>query len=102
MTTKFMIAVSLGGVLLAGCNKKSNSTVRNSNKVRVGYIGITCEAPIYAAYEKGFFKEEGLEPELVKCNWSTYKDALAIGSFDINHHLVMILLMLVDNGLDVR
>jgi len=50
---------------------------------------LTCEAPIYAAYEKGFFKEEGLEPELVKCNWSTYKDALALGSYDITHHLIM-------------
>jgi len=47
------------------------------DKIRVGYIGLTCEAPIYAAYEKGFFKEEGLESELVKCNWATYKDARA-------------------------
>src|SRR4030095_2622375 len=102
MTSKFIIAISLGIVLLAGCNKKSNSAARNSNKVRVGYIGITCEAPIYAAYEKGFFKEEGLEPELVKCNWSTYKDALALGSFDITHHLVMLFLKPVEQGLDVR
>src|SRR4026208_528847 len=102
MTSKFIIAIFLGVVLLAGCNKKPNSSVRNSNKVRVGYIGIPCEAPIYAAYEKGFFKEEGLEPELVKCNWSTYKDALALGSFDITHHLVMLFLKPVEQGLDVR
>src|SRR5438270_13651429 len=63
MTSKFITAVSLAVLLVTGCNKKSGSTVRNSNKVRVGYIGLTCEAPIYAAYEKGFFKEEGLEPE---------------------------------------
>ena len=68
---RFMVAISLSVLLVSGCNKNS-STVRNSNKVRVGYIGLTCEAPIYAAYEKGFFKEEGLEPELVKCNWATY------------------------------
>ena len=87
---------------MAGCNKKSGSTVQNSNKVRVGYIGLTCEAPIYAAYEKGFFKEEGLEPELVKCNWSTYKDTLALGSYDITHHLVMYFLKPIEQGLDVR
>src|ERR1044072_5813476 len=102
MTSKFIIAIFLGVLLVAGCNKKSSSAIRNSNKVRVGYIGITCEAPIYAAYEKGFFKEEGLEPELVKCNWSTYKDALALGSFDITHHLVMLFLKPVEQGLDVR
>src|SRR6516164_4620014 len=102
MTSKFIIAVSLILLLVTGCTKKPGVTVRNSNKVRVGYIGITCEAPIYAAYEKGFFKEEGLEPELMKCNWSTYKDALALGSFDITHHLVMLFLKPVEQGLDVR
>src|SRR6476659_4493419 len=61
MNSKLINAVSLSLILLvAGCNKNSSSTVRNSNKVRVGYIGLTCEAPIYAAYEKGFFKEEGI------------------------------------------
>src|SRR5215472_1202852 len=103
MTSKFCLAIfSLSVLLLAGCNKKSGSTVQNSNKVRIGYIGLTCEAPIYAAYEKGFFKEEGLEPELVKCNWSTYKDALALGSYDITHHLVMYFMKPIEQGLDVR
>ncbi len=75
MSSKLITVGLLIVLLMAGCNENSDSTVRNSNKVRVGYIGLTCEAPIYAAYEKGFFKEEGLEPELVKCNWATYKDA---------------------------
>src|SRR5712671_7646318 len=102
MTSKLITAVSLSVLLVASCNKNSSSTVRNSNKVRVGYIGLTCEAPIYTAYEKGFFKEEGLEPELVKCNWATYKDALALGSYDITHPLVMYFLKPIEQGLDVR
>src|SRR6266513_4858040 len=102
MKSKLITAVSLSVLLVAGCNKNPSSTARNSNKVRVGYIGLTCEAPIYAAYEKGFFKEEGLEPELVKCNWATYKDALALGSYDITHHLVMYFLKPIEQGLDVR
>ena len=102
MTSKlFLVAIALSVLAVAGCNKKSGSTVRNSNKVRVGYIGLTCEAPIYAAYEKGFFKEEGLEPELVKCNWSTYKDSLALGSYDITHHLVMYFLKPIEQGLEI-
>jgi hypothetical protein len=47
-----IVATTLSVLLLAGCNKKSGSTVQNSNKVRIGYIGLTCEAPIYAAYER--------------------------------------------------
>ncbi|PYK40912.1 MAG: myristoyl transferase, partial [Verrucomicrobia bacterium] len=60
--TKLISAVVLCGMLLGGCNKKSTATIVNSKHVRIGYIGLTCEAPIYTAYEKGFFKEEGLEP----------------------------------------
>src|SRR5437773_1785560 len=102
MQGKLIAAVALGVLLMAGCRKNPASSAAHSNKVRVGYIGLTCEAPIYAAYEKGFFKEEGLEPELVKCNWATYKDALALGSYDITHHLVMYFLKPIEQGLDVR
>src|SRR2546427_5022405 len=102
MTFKLITIAACAILVLSGCNRNSGSKARNSNKVRVGYIGLTCEAPIYAAYEKGFFKEEGLEPELVKCNWATYKDALALGSYDITHHLVMYFLKPIEQGLDVR
>ena len=100
-STKLVTIATLGALLLLGC-KKNSGTAGNSNKVRVGYIGLTCEAPIYAAYEKGFFKEEGLEPELVKCNWANYKDTLALGGYDITHHLVMYFLKPIEQGLDVR
>src|SRR5436309_13469407 len=99
---KLIAAIALSVLLVAGCGKNPASSAAHSNKVRVGYIGLTCEAPIYVAYEKGFFREEGLEPELVKCNWATYKDALALGSYDITHHLVMYFLKPIEQGLDVR
>ena len=67
---KHLFAVVLILLVFGGCNKGSSSRPAASNKVRVGYIGITCEAPIFVAVEKGFFKEEGLEVELVKCNWA--------------------------------
>src|SRR6184192_4081154 len=102
MTSKLITAASLSVLLVAGCNKNSSSTVRNSNKVRVGYIGLTCEAPIYVAYEKGFFKKEGLDVELVKCSWGNYKDTLALGGYDITHHLIMYFLKPIEQGLDVR
>src|SRR3954464_6178161 len=98
----FLVAISLSLLVFGGCNKRSGSSIQNSNKVRVGYIGLTCEAPIYAAYEKGYFKEEGLDVELVRCDWSKYKDALALGSYDITHHLVMYFLKPIEQGLDVK
>ena len=100
-SVRFVGLVLSSALLLVGC-KRDSSASANSNKVRVGYIGLTCEAPIYAAYEKGFFKEEGLEAELVKCNWANYKDTLALGGYDITHHLVMYFLKPIEQGLDVR
>jgi len=99
---KLIAAVGLCALLLGGCNKKSTTTIVNSKHVKIGFIGLTCEAPLYTAFEKGFFKEEGLEPEFVKCSWAAYKDNLALGSYDITHHLVMYFLKPIEQGLDVR
>src|SRR5437867_7838382 len=93
---KFLCVAALV-IVLTGCKKEAAS-----NKVRVGYIGLTCEAPIFTAVEKGFFKEEGLEVSLVKCEWANYKDVLALGGFDITHHLVMYFLKPIEQGLDVK
>jgi NitT/TauT family transport system substrate-binding protein len=87
--TTLLLAVMASGLLLAGCGKDPGATGEASNKVRVGYIGLTCEAPIFTAVEKGFFREEGLEVSLVRCEWANYKDVLALGGFDVTHHLVM-------------
>ncbi len=100
--TAFFVALAFCGLFLPGCSKKSTTKVVNSRHVKVGFIGLTCEAPIYTAYDKGFFKDEGLEPELVKCSWANYKDNLALGSYDITHHLVMYFLKPIEQGLDVR
>src|SRR3954470_17913899 len=92
--------LAIAALLLAGCRKNANTGA--SNKIRVGYIGLTCEAPIFMAMEKGFFKEEGLEVEMVKCEWANYKDVLALGGFDVTHHLIMYFLKPVEQGLDVK
>ena len=92
-------------VLMGGCSKSEparDSAGDHLTKVRVGYIGITCEAAIFSAIENGFFKEEGLDVELVKCEWSKYKDVLALGGFDVTYHLIMYLLKPIEQGLDVK
>src|SRR5687767_2072021 len=100
-TTSLLAALGAAALLLSGCNR-SDSSNTNPNKIRVGYVGITCEAPIFTAVEKGYFKEEGLEVELVKCDWKNYKDVLALGGYDITYHLVMYFLKPVEQGLDVK
>src|SRR5687767_3521107 len=89
----------------AGCDSTSSSGEVGPNgltRIRVGYIGLTCEAPLFTAVEKGFFKEEGLDVEMVRCEWATYKDALALGRYDVTHHLVMYFLKPIEQGMDVK
>src|SRR5437870_6720844 len=103
LIAKLATVVAISSLLLAGCSRKNaGSSTVESNKIRVGYIGLTCEAPIFSAVEKGFFKEEGLDVSLVKCEWANYKDVLALGGFDITHHLVMYFLKPIEQGLDVK
>src|SRR5471032_1997608 len=79
------------------------TTAPEAVKIKVGVIGLTCEAPIYVAVEKGFFKDEGLDVSLIKySNWATYKDALGLGGFDITHHLIMMFLKPIEQGMDVK
>ena len=73
-------------VALPGCGS-ADDEAGGLTKVKVCYIGLTCEPPIYAAYEMGFFKEEGLDVELVKSDWDSMRDGLGLGRFDANHHL---------------
>jgi len=97
-----VICLMLLGGASSECKADSQSATGSLTKVRVGYIGITCEAPIFSAVENGFFKDEGLDVELVKCEWSKYKDVLALGGFDVTHHLIMYLLKPIEQGLDVK
>ncbi len=103
-----LAAASIVPFFLADCSKESSTAPAAGgapaalSKVKVGYIGITCEAPLVVAYEKGFFKDEGLDVEMIRYEWSKYKDALALGSFDITHHLIMWMLKPLEQGLDVK
>jgi len=96
----------LASLSLFGCGGDSAAAAPTTPdglaKIKVGYIGLTCEAPLFSAYENGFFKDEGLEVEWVKCEWSKYKDVLALGGFDITHHLIMMFLKPLEQGLNVK
>src|SRR6266540_2584835 len=107
LCTRLIATAACSALLLGGCGKHPESSQPDNTgagpvKVRVGYIGLTCEAPIFTAVEKGFFKEEGLDVALVKCEWANYKDVLALGRFDVTHHLVMYFLKPIEQGLDVK
>ncbi len=115
-----VIGVSLIGALLlsmTACGNKSASTSgqttigqtaagttasKELKKLKVGYFGNTCEAGIFAAYEKGFFKEEGLDVELIKGDANTLKDGLATNKIDVTDGLLNQWLKPIEQGLNVK
>src|SRR5260370_42011386 len=97
------LACAVVTFLSLGCGSNANrGEAGERTKLTVVYLGLTCEPPIFVAYEKGFFQEEGLEVELVKSNWDEMRDGLSLGQFDATHHLLMNMMKPIENGLEVK
>jgi NitT/TauT family transport system substrate-binding protein len=101
LVAAFLVVVGLGTVLTIGCQKKQDRG-EGPVPVKVAYLGLTCEAPLFVAQEKGFYKEESLDVELVKTDWDGLQAGLGTGKFDANHTLVMYLLKPIENGTNVK
>ncbi|QEL13530.1 ABC transporter substrate-binding protein [Limnoglobus roseus] len=91
-------------VLPAGCGKDKPAATAEADpgKIRVAYLGLTCEAPIFMAQEKGLFAEQGIDVEIVKTDWDGLREGLASGQFHANHTLVMYILKGVEKGSDFK
>src|SRR5438105_2241453 len=94
-----VLAMANLALVLVGCNRNPET---GTARLKVAYLGLTCEAPIFVAYEKGFSRDEGLEVDLVKTDWDGLREGLGLGRFDANHTLIMYLLKPIENGTDVK
>jgi NitT/TauT family transport system substrate-binding protein len=106
LPTRLLLALALPlaaclALLPAGCSGDSGPG-KSDNKIKVSYLGLTCEMPIFSAVELGYFKDEGLEPELVKLDWDSLREGLGLGRVDCTHHLTMFLLKPIEQGIDLR
>lgn len=103
----FLIFVLASGIVLAaaGCGNSQNAqqpaqSQNAAKKIKIGYGGAACESFIYAAYEKGFFKEEGLDVELVKVDFETLKESLATGKIQASDGMPMKWVKPFEQGID--
>lgn len=56
--------------------------------LKIGFVPISCAAPLVMAHAKGFFHDEGLTVELQKtAGWALIRDNLLNGNFDASHLL---------------
>jgi NitT/TauT family transport system substrate-binding protein len=97
-------------MMASGCGRNTDSssnheTAPSSNepaKIKICYLGLTCEPAIFVAQEKGFFKEEGLDVELIKTDWGSMRDGLAEGRFHASYSFIMYLMKPIEMGLDLK
>jgi NitT/TauT family transport system substrate-binding protein len=97
-----LIFILLMTFLVAGCGQSQSMApvASGPQKVKIGYSGGACEAFLFSAYEKGLFKEEGLDVELVKVDFETLKESLATGKVDASSGMVMKWVKPFEQGVD--
>lgn len=72
-----------------GSNDSKDASLKTESKYKYGKVqipgkdGALCGAPIYVAYEKGFFAEEGFDAELISADFETRKIGLNNGTIPI-------------------
>lgn len=64
-----IICVSL---FMTGCKEN----YENNDKVRLAYYGESTEVPLITAFQEGYFKEEGLDVEIVKLNYEDFVNSI--------------------------
>lgn len=89
-------------VALAGLSLAAAVFAAPQKKIRVGFFGTICEAPLFAAYENGFFKEEGLDVEMVRGDANTLRDGLALNKIDVTDGVLMQWIKPIEQGLNVK
>ncbi|GEP45763.1 hypothetical protein BGE01nite_50540 [Brevifollis gellanilyticus] len=89
---------------LGSCKKDTTAEVTADGlmKVKLGYMGLTCEAPLFMAMELGFFKEQGIEVEKMKVEWTQFKDVINLGGIHIGQQPVMMFLKPIQEGLNIK
>jgi NitT/TauT family transport system substrate-binding protein len=70
--------------------------------IKVGYTGGLCEGPVHIASERGFFKDEGLDVELVKLEPGANFEAIAAAQIDASFGLLATLIQPLSNGLPIK
>ena len=107
----FVGLLAAAGMMSSGCGQKADlgsnrdkgpAAATESIKYKVCYLGLTCEPAIFVAHEKGFFKEEGLDVELVKTDWGSMRDGLADGRFHASYSFILYLMKPIEMGLDLK
>lgn len=105
-TAVLLTTIVLVGVL-SGCSSDVKPTASGEQKdapyhLRVGYSPSLCQVALFVAHEKGYFKEEGLEAELIQIDAAHASDVIAANQVDVLQGLAPKMVQPIENGLPVK
>src|SRR5919107_2334910 len=65
---KTAILIGLMIVILMGCNNNQPGGISQNNwpKLRIGYLPVAAELPLFVAIEQGYFQKAGIQIELIR------------------------------------
>lgn len=91
---------------VAGCSKHADTSQVTESKmttIKVGYIPIADCAQLYAGIEQGFFKEEGINIELVRlAGGAKILEAMASDAVDVGFSNLVSLILANNAGLNFK
>lgn len=100
---KFLLLMFVVIMIITGCSKQVDSSSEDTPyHLKVGYSPSLCQAAIFSAYENGYFKEEGLDVEMVQIDPSHASDIIAAGQVDVLQGMPSNLIQPIANGLPVK
>ena len=70
--------------------------------LRIAYSPSLCQAPLHIAVEKGFFADEGIDPENIQVDAAHVQEALGADQVDVGFGLIGKFLQPVENGLPIK
>lgn len=98
-----------GGDPSGGATSAAQSTVASSGSgagkpyhLRVAYSPSLCQAPLHVAVEKGFFADEGIDPENIQVEAAHVQEAIGADQVDVGFGLIGKFLQPVENGLAIK
>lgn len=97
-----MAAIAAGTLLFAaGCGNGGKQSQNGPIPIKVGYSPGVCNAAIFVAYENGYFKDEGLDVEMVQVDAAHISDAVGAGQVDAFQGMASKMVQPLENGLPV-
>ena len=102
MVLLFLTLNACGGQSGSQNTVSGNESTDAPFHLRIAYSPSLCQAPLHIAVEKGFFADEGIDPENIQIDAAHVQEAVGADQVDAGFGLIGKFLQPVENGLPIK